>query len=133
VLSGWEADGGVRGALVVPASDGAKIVDQCADALAHALLLEQSLSDVGILDELLRNSIGHDLRFWSTVEDLPDLGNKFVRQAEKNGFNGFAKAPSSLADNRFFERSGFDGSDAGIGKGFFSQPLDEADPAEPMK
>lgn len=77
----WEADGGVRGTLVVLASDGAKIVDQFADALAHALLLEQGLPDVGILDELLRNSIGHDLRLWSPVEDLPDFGNKLVRQA----------------------------------------------------
>ena len=79
--SGWEADGGVRGTLVVLASDGAKIVDQFADALAHALLLEQGLSDVRILDELLGNSIGHDLRFGSPVENLPDLRNNLVRQA----------------------------------------------------
>lgn len=81
MLSCWEADGGVRGTLVVLASEGSKVVDQFADALAYALLLEQSLSDVGILDELLRNSIGHDLRLWSPVEDLPDFGNKLVRQA----------------------------------------------------
>ena len=79
--SGWEADGGVRGTLVVLASDGAKIVDQFADALAYALLLEQGLSDVRILDELLGNSIGHDLWFWSPVENLPDLRNNLVRQA----------------------------------------------------
>ncbi len=123
----------VAGCSVLSASQSLEVFDKKVDAIAYIQFLKEGSAESGVFHEFLSDGIAHDGWIRGEVEELSDLGNKFIGESKEEGFRRVAEARCLARLLALLDWFRGNRKNTGEWIGFPREPFREADAAKSVK